>query len=197
MKSKVSEHRKLIAIGLTALAAASLAIGTMFSGAIFTDQQTNNATFTTGTVALDPSKIAAMNLTTSGMMPGDSTTGMVEVNNAGTAQLRYAVSQTSTNPDTKALYSQLQVTVKMHDSTGNTCTAFDGTSLYATATLGASSNLVGDPAQGAQAGDRTLNSGASDFLCFRVSLPLSTSNAYQSATTTTTFTFAAEQTANN
>jgi hypothetical protein len=37
----------------------------------------------------------------------------------------------------------------------------------------------------------------SETLCFRVNLPLATGNGFQSATTTATFTFDAEQTANN
>ena len=198
MNSAIMAHKKLLALGLTTVAAGSIAIGTMFSGAVFTDTQTNNnSTFTVGTIALDPTKIAALDMTTSAMMPGDDTTGLVEVKNIGTAQLRYAVSQTSTNPDTKALYSSLQITVKDHDTTGNTCTAFDGTSLYSTATLGSSSNLVGDPTQGADTGDRTLAAGASDYLCIRVGLPLSTGNSVQGASTVTTFSFAAEQTSNN
>lgn len=197
MKTVLVAHKKLALLAFATLSAAAIGAGTMFTGALFTDQQTNNATFTSGTISLDPTKIAALNLTTAAMMPGDNTTGLVEVKNTGTAQLRYAVSQTSTNPDTKALYSQLQVTVKTHDTTGNTCTTFDGTTLYAAATLGMSSNLVGDPTQGAQTGDRTLTAGSSDFLCFRVALPLAASNSVQGATTTTTFAFNAEQTANN
>jgi len=42
-----------------------------------------------------------------------------------------------------------------------------------------------------------LNAGASETLCFRVTLPSSTGSAYQSASTTTTFTFDAEQTSSN
>jgi hypothetical protein len=201
----ITAHRKLVALGVTAVAAGTLAIGTMFTGAIFTDQQTNNATFTTGTVSLDPSKIAAMNLTTSGMMPGDSTYSSVEVKNTGSAQLRYSVSQTSTNADSKGLMNALNVTVKTADTGAGTDFATDGdycddgtgTTLHASAAMGASGNLVGDPTQGSQAGDRTLNSGASEVLCVYVSLPLSTGNAYQAASTTTTFSFDAEQTANN
>jgi len=198
------EHRKLIALGLTAAAAGSLALGTLFSGAIFTDQQSDNSTFTTGSIALDAAKIAAMDLTTSSMMPGDTAVSSVTVQNDGSAQLRYAVSQTSTNTDTKNLRGVLNVVVKTEDtgagafgSDGNYCDDGNGTTLHASAALGASGNLVGDPTQGAQAGDRVLDGSASEVLCFYVSLPLSTSNAYQSATTTTTFTFDAEQTANN
>jgi hypothetical protein len=55
----------------------------------------------------------------------------------------------------------------------------------------------GNPAQGAQAGDRVLAGGASELLCFQVSLPLSTNNTFQGATSLATFTFDAEQTLNN
>ncbi len=205
MKSIITAHRKLVALGLTAAAAGSLALGTMFTGAIFTDQQTDNSTFTTGTIALDAAKIAAMDLTTSGMMPGDTSTSSVTVQNDGSAQLRYAVSQSSTNTDSKNLRTVLNVVVKTADtgggtdfaSDGNYCDDATGTTLHASAALGATGNLVGDPTQGAQTGDRTLAGSASEVLCFYVSLPLSTSNAYQGASTVTTFTFDAEQTANN
>ena len=61
----------------------------------------------------------------------------------------------------------------------------------------AGTNIFGDPTQGAQSGDRTLNAGASEVLCIQVSLPSSSGNTYQGITTTATFTFNAEQTANN
>ena len=201
----LTAHKKLLALGLTTVTAGSLAIGTMFSGAWFTDQQTDQSTFTTGTISLDPTKIAAMDLTTSAMMPGDTKTSSVEVKDTGTAQLRYAVSQTSTNADAKDLRSQLLLVIKTEDTgTGNTfaedgnyCDDGTGTSLRASAAIGASGNLVGNPTQGAQTGDRTLNAGATEVLCFYASLPTSATNAVQGATTTTTFTFDAEQTANN
>jgi hypothetical protein len=48
-----------------------------------------------------------------------------------------------------------------------------------------------------QAGDRALAGGTSENLCFRATLPLTTGNTFQNASTSVTFTFAAEQTANN
>src|SRR4051812_44895694 len=61
-------HKKLVALGLTALTAASIGAGTMFTGALFTDQETDQSTFTTGTITLDSTKIAAMDLTSTAMM---------------------------------------------------------------------------------------------------------------------------------
>lgn len=201
----VLNHKKPFWLGLTALTVASLSVGTMYSLALFTDQQTDNSTFTTGTIVLDSTKIAAMDLTSSLMMPGDTKRSPVTVENIGTAQLRYAVSQTSTNADSKNLRSALLATVKTADAGGGTdfasdgdyCDDASGTSLRASAALGASGNLVGDPTQGSQSGDRTLAAASNEVLCFYVNLPLSAANSLQGATTTTTFTFDAEQTANN
>lgn len=79
-----------------------------------------------------------------------------------------------------------------------TCTAdgfaLDGTWLYRGPLAGA---WVGNPAPGHQAGDRALAALANETLCFQASLPLATGNVYQSTATTATFTFIAEQTANN
>lgn len=99
------------------------------------------------------------------------------------------------------LASQLVITVKQPDgNAGSSCALFNGTTLNNAAftTVGATTtNIVGDPTQGAQAGDRVLAGGASETLCFKATLPLGTPNTYQGATTNITFTFNAEQTANN
>lgn len=204
LDEKRRSRRNLIYLFLALATVLSVTVGTMFTGALFTDQQTDQSTFTTGTVKLDPAKIAAMDLTSTAMMPGDSKTGAVTVQNIGTAQLRYAVSQASTNADTLNLRDALNVVVKTEDTgagsyanDGDYCDDATGATLRASAAMGASGNLVGDPSQGAQAGDRTLIAGASEVLCFYVSLPMNTNNSYQGASTTTTFTFDAEQTANN
>jgi len=198
-------HKKLLLLGLTTVAVTSLTGATMVSMALFTDQETDDSTITTGTIVLDATKIAALDLTSSAMMPGDSVRSSVAVENDGSAQLRYAISQTSTNADTLALRDALLLVIKTEDTgAGNTfaedgdyCDDATGTSLHASAALGASGNLVGDPTSGADSGDRTLNAGVNEVLCFYVSLSISASNSMQGATTTTTFTFDAEQTANN
>lgn len=205
MKLGILSHKKLALLGLTIVTSVSITAGTMFSLALFTDQETDDSTFTTGTIVLDPTKIDAMDLTVSAMMPGDSVTSSVAVENDGTAELRYAVSQTSTNTDSKDLRSSLLLVILTADAGGGTdfgsdgdyCDDATGTSLRASAAIGASGNLVGDPTQGADSGDRTLAAAASEVLCFYVSLPLAATNAVQGAATTTTFTFDAEQTANN
>ena len=56
--------------------------------------------------------------------------------------------------------------------------------------------MIGNIAQGAQAGDRTLAPGGSEVICVNVTLPLA-ATAGQGVTTTATLTFDAEQTVNN
>jgi hypothetical protein len=180
-------RRALAALLLLVLLVPSIG-ASYFTLALFTDQETVTADFTTGTIDLDGVKIDALVLTTSALMPGDTVTDDVVVENDGSAQLRYAMTTSSTNADSKALRDALTLTIKTIDVTtpGTPCNDFDG----------ASTAKFGNPAQGADSGDRTLNAAANETLCFRVSLPSGTGNGSQGATTTTTFTFDAEQTAN-
>ena len=172
---------------------------TVLTIALFTDQESSASTFTTGTIVLDDVKIDALVLTTSALMPGDSVTDDVVVENDGTAELRYAMTSASTNADSKALRDALSLIVKTVDvsTPGTPCNDFDGATTLYIGTLGTSTAAFGDPAAGDDAGDRVLAAGANETLCFRVSLPSSTGNGAQGATTTTTFTFDAEQTSSN
>ena len=182
-------RRGLLAL-LLGLSIVSVGAGA-FTIALFTSTTTVDANaFTAGTIVLGASPATAL-LTATAMMPGDTINGSLVLSNTGTGQLRYAMSSSSTNADGKALRDQITLTVR---TLGTSCAAFDGTSLYSGALSAAA---FGSNATGAQAGDRTLNAAASETLCFRASLPLATGNAFQGATTTTTFTFDAEQTANN
>ena len=187
--------KKLVATLLVVSAVASFAAFGSF--AIFTDTQSvPNNTFSTGTVDIATNPTTAL-VTFSGMAPGDQVTNPITVSNAGTLQLRYAVTSTTTE---NVLAGQLDLTIK----TGvTTCTNAgfdtDGTVIYGPADLGsvAGTNVIGNPAQGNQAGDRTLNASANEVLCFNVELPSSTGNTYQGLTTTATFNFQAEQTSSN
>jgi spore coat-associated protein N len=178
----------LLLIGLLA----GLASGAF---ALFTSSASVPAnTFTTGTVVLSTSPSSAL-IAFSVMAPGDQVTAPLTVSNDGTLQLRYAMTSSSTDTDGKGLMNQLVLNIK----TGvTTCTnagfGLSGTSIYSGALASAA---VGDPTPGGQSGDRTLNASANEVLCFNASLPIGTGDAYQNATTTATFTFQGEQTANN
>lgn len=183
-----------VVFGLSLATAATVA-----TGAIFTDSAAVGAnTFSTGTIDISTSPTTAL-VTYSGMAPGDQTTQSLTVSNAGSLALRYAISSTATNTDAKGLKDQLQLTIKTVDVTtpATPCDNFDGTQLYTGDSDSTAGKLVGDSTQGAQTGDRTLSASVNESLCFRVALPSTTGNAFQNATTTVTFTFDAEQTANN
>jgi predicted ribosomally synthesized peptide with SipW-like signal peptide len=192
------KRRRRLALILPALAMVGIGAGQL-SLALFTDTETVDATFGTGSVDLDATKIDALVLTSSAMMPGDSTTDDVVVENDGTAQLRYAVTTSSTNADGLGLRGVLTLTVREIDATAPStpCDDFDGAVALSATVLGASTAGFGDPTPGADGGDRELNASANETLCFRVTLPSGTDESYQGAATTTTFTFDAEQTANN
>lgn len=192
-ESRGGRKRHLLLLATVALAVASVSAGG-FSLALFTSSATSGGnTFTAGTIVIGLSPASAL-ITFSGMLPGDSTTGTLTVTSSGTSQLRYAMTTAATNADAKALRDQMTLVIKTKDTATAGCTNFDGTQLYS-GTLAA--GAIGDPTAGAQAGDRTLAGAASEVLCFRAALPSATGNAFQGATTTATFTFSAEQTANN
>lgn len=189
-------RRAVLLVGL--LGSLCVASGQL-SLALFTDAESVDGSFGTGSIQLDAGKIDQLALSTGTMMPGDSITDDVVVENDGTAQLRYSMATSSTDSDGLALRNVLTVTVKTVDATtpGTPCDDFDGTSVLASTVLGASAAGFGNPTPGGDTGDRTLAAAASETLCFRVSLPSATGNAYQGAATTTTFTFDAEQTSSN
>jgi len=197
-RTTASAGRRRFAVLLPLLAIVGVGAGSM-SLALFTDSAQADGEFTTGTISLDPSDVAALSLSSGALMPGAVLTDDVTITNDGTAQLRYSVTTASTNADSLALRNVLTLTVREVDATtpGTPCNDFDGAPVVAQTALGASSVSIGSPTAGAQAGDRTLAAASSETLCFRLSLPSGTGNAYQGATTTTTFTFNAEQTANN
>ena len=187
-----------IAFGLIAIGLLGAVAG--FGGlAVFTDQESIDAnTFDTGDVDISTVPTTAL-VTFSGMAPGDSVTDDVVVSNDGSLELRFAVTSSATNADTLALKDALTLTVNTIDVTdpGTPCDDFDGTELY-TGDLddGAGGLIIGDPAQGADTGDRVLAASTSETLCFRVELS-SGATGPEGASTTATFTFDAEQTVNN
>lgn len=163
-----------------------------FTQAVFTDTETvgGNA-FTSSTINLGLNTNNAL-LTLTTLLPGDKVTAPLTVTNSGTGDLRYSLSS-SASPTTLAdgMTGTIRTGVTLCNTAGFTLT---GTQLV-TGTL--SSLAFGSSAQGAQAGDRSLAASASETLCFQAELPLSAGNALQGVSSTVTFTFSAEQTANN
>jgi predicted ribosomally synthesized peptide with SipW-like signal peptide len=186
--------RILVVLLVTGVVAASLGVA---SNAIWTDSEDVDANvFSTGTLDISTNPTTAL-VTFSGMAPGDQVTNPITVTNAGSLELRYAVTSDTTE---NTLAGQLDLTIK----TGvTTCTNggfdTDGTVIYGPGDLGsvAGTNVIGDPTQGEDTGDRTLVTSADEDLCFNVELPTSTGDSFQGLNTTATLTFAAEQTASN
>jgi len=186
--------RILVVLLVVGIVAASLGVA---SNAIWTDSEDVDANvFSTGTLDIGTSPTTAL-VTFSDMAPGDEVTAEITVSNDGSLDLRYAVTSTTTE-DTLA--AQLDLTIK---SGVTTCTNAgfdtDGSVIYGPADLGsvAGTDVIGDPTQGDDTGDRTLATSADEDLCFNVELPSSTGDSFQGLTSTATFTFAAEQTDNN
>lgn len=185
------ERRRKRRRGIVALLG-TVSILTIGAGSIslaqFTDTDDSTWDFATGTIDINsnPSIVAAV----TAMMPGDDETQALAISNDGSGDLRYALSVAATN----GLGAALELTVKEEDAGGG-CAAFTGASVLAVTTLNGAT--VGDSTQGADAGDRDLAAGTNEVLCFRVSLPLAADDSLQGATSEATFTFDAEQTANN
>lgn len=190
--------RILLALLVTGAVAGSLGVA---SNAIWTDSQEVDANvFSTGTINISTNPTTAL-VTFSGMAPGDEVTNDITVTNAGSLQLRYAVTSTTTE---NTLAAQLDLTIWDEAEEGDGGTDCNSTppvnKLYGPGNLGSTTpgtNVIGDPTQGEDTGDRTLNASANEVLCFNVELPTSTGDSFQGLNTTATFVFAAEQTSSN
>ncbi|GAI92721.1 unnamed protein product, partial [marine sediment metagenome] len=98
--------RILVVLLLVGVVAAGLGVA---SNAIWTDSQAVDANvFSAGTVDISTSPATAL-VTYSGMAPGDEVTNPITVTNDGSLELRYAVTNTTTE-DTLA--AQLDLTIK-------------------------------------------------------------------------------------
>ncbi len=147
----------LVAIGvLTSL----MGLGGLSLFTATTDNDGN--AFTSGSVDISTSPASAF-LTMSNMAPGDSVTAQLTVSNDGTLDLRYAMTTVAVDGVPPGLAAALTLVIR---DEGTNCTTFDGNVLYnGSLDLG----YIGDPAPGAQAGDRTITVAAgSEVLCFRV-----------------------------
>ena len=182
----------LVTVALLLVAVAMVAVTSL---AVFTDTETvTGNTFTTGTVDIAATPATAV-VTMPAMAPGDQVTAPLTVDNLGTLDLRYAMTSTT---DEDVLAAELAMTIKSGVTTCDDANwAADGTTIFS-GILGSTGTtaVLGSNAQGADPGDRVLAPGASEVLCFNVTLPLA-ATAGQGTSSTATFTFDAEQTVNN
>lgn len=206
------DRRRIVPAALVlALAAATIALG--LTGALFTDSDAiGNNSFATGDVTLTAGTTTNLPFTVTDMAPGDAEGAYdVTVSNDGSLEYRYAITSTATS-NADSLGEQLDLWIwneadeedSVLSGTAGTCDATPGTGigtyLYGPADLATGTgtiNLVGDPAEGEQTGDRVLAASGSEVLCFYVELPSGTGNSFESASVAADFAFEAEQTANN
>ncbi len=158
-----------------------------------------NKTFSKGTIKLTNHPKRTL-VSFVNMLPGDTVTNPLALSNEGTQPLRYSLSSTATNPDRLRLKDQLVLTVRTIDVTSPRipCNNFDGARLYTGDLDSVTGRIIGNPAPGQHGrseggGDRLIAARSSETLCFRVSLPRETGNAFQAAATVATFTVDAEQ----
>jgi hypothetical protein len=167
------------------------------AGALFnTSEYVTNNVFTLSTIVLDAEPVtAAFSVPTMG--PGEEAIEEFNIANTGTGQLRYAMTSATTED---VLASELVFTVREGVATCDQANwDATGTVLYQ-GRLGDTSTpggwpILGDATTGADTGDRVLAPSATETLCLHVMLPVA--STIQQTTTTATFNFLAEQTANN
>lgn len=172
----------------TLLGATLASIGAGASSlAYFTDtSQSTAGAWTSGTITLGVTPSTTWGATN--ILPGDTGRQTIHVVNSGTGQLRYAMTTAISGTETKALSSQMTLAIAsgVCPATGAVTGDIYSGSLAA-ATIGNLATHTG----------RTLASSASEDICFYWGFNSTAGNAYQGGQTGATFSFAAEQTANN
>lgn len=183
--------------GSLVIVTAVVGLLSVVAGALFnTSDYVSSNVFTMSTVILDANPASAA-FAVPAMGPGEESVVAFTVANDGTTELRYAMTSETTED---VLAANLILTVAEDVATCDQA-SWDatGTVIYQ-GKLGDSSTVggwpvLGDAASGGQGGDRVLAVATGESLCFHVMLP--EASTVQHTSTTATFHFLAEQTANN
>ncbi|AGT91241.1 MULTISPECIES: SipW-dependent-type signal peptide-containing protein [Rhodococcus] len=163
-----TRFRALLALGMVLGVGGVTTLAAWTSSAIAT-----SGNITTGSINLQLNSTTNPGLTTTlnfselgktGMIPGDSNSAILKVNNVGTGAtvpLKYTITSTSSG----ALTTYLRMTVSLNGTVANKCA--DGIIVVSSQQLSLAVNqAVGSP-------DRSLAAGVTDNLCFSVQLPAS------------------------
>lgn len=179
------------------MAALGTLSGAVWAGtfATFTDSATSVSTFTAGTVDLvaggdagDAYAFTALTMTT--MKPGDVKYAPLSIANVGSLGFSYTMATSATNLDTKGLADQLTLGI----TKVATAAACDSAGVGYLAAVTALDIASAEGALSTRAiASRTVAAGASEVLCYKVTLPTASGDSFQAATTTATFTFSATQ----
>jgi spore coat-associated protein N len=160
------------------------------------------STVTSGSVALGLANGAAAGTWTGSisLVPGAAAYHRITVTNLGSVALRYAATATSTSDQ---LASRLAIGVVALAAGATSCDASSyaaGTPVSVTTALpfgsAAGTDVVGDPAAGAQDGDRVLAPSVAEDLCLQIAFPFGTQlgHAARGLTASTVVDFIAEST---
>ena len=175
-------HRPAVRFVLSAFTAVGLGVVGAFSlydGAVDVEPVTHDPGTVELEVGTDQSMIGFSSLRVAGMRPGDTTAGVLTVENTGRLPLEYHVDATTTDGDDHGFGAALRVTVTGAAATAGSgrVASCQGERLPGTARH-FTSMLVGSGPAG-----RTLAAGDSETLCIQARLPLSAPSRLQGAAT--------------
>jgi len=196
---------------VTILVLAAAGATSLTTSALFTDQDGLAGTISTGSIALTADG-GGFELPVGGLAPGDTVLAPLTVTNAGSLELRYAMSLSAATTDPPAgtagtgdLRTQLRARVYA-DATCTRASTDAATALGDTRDLvegdfglpAVATAIVGNPATGSQSGDRALPAITGvETLCVRVDMSRDADNTFQSTAAELSFLLASEQTVNN
>lgn len=176
--SKISQ----LAVSTVAIMVAGAGIATAASGAIFTDVDSASMDVSSGwvDVTVGGSSLVSIN----GMKPGDVYFRSINVANTGSLPSMYSIISTRTTGAGAPLVDALLVLTKK-TATAEECVA---ATFNNEASIGSEVSLSQLTITG-----RPLAAGASETLCFRISLPSSASNTVAGKNAAVTFNVSSEQ----
>lgn len=162
--------------------------------AYLTSSASTSSQFIAGSVELTQA-VTSGDFTISNLTPGDSLNVEVEIENAGTLTLRYALTVPTTTATSSNLtfFNALDAIVWERAQSGGSCANAPGGILHTGSLAQASFGLT--PAGGGSNANRTLAPEATEFLCFRITLPDTEGVEHQGASADVTYTFKAFQAA--
>ncbi|WFR72167.1 SipW-dependent-type signal peptide-containing protein [Prescottella defluvii] len=175
-----SRPRAIASLGIV------LGLGAIGTLAAWSDTATaTSGVFSTGSIDLqlngnqgNPNAYAFTTLTKTSMMPGDSVAATLPVQNTGTTPFNYTMVANATSSE---LAPQLKVVISTGSSNGTACSG--GTVIANNLPLvsGGAANLIPTA--------RPLAVGASETLCFQVTLDANAPVSVQNKTVSTSFNF--------
>lgn len=212
-RDDVARRRRAWATG-SILVLAGVGVTSLTTSALFTDQDSLTGAITTGTVVLTADG-AQFEVPLEGLAPGGSVFAPLTVSNEGSLALRYAVSLSAATatpstgtPGPGDLRTQLRAQVFAVPACtlagtngvqplGDTAALVEG-DFGLPGDPEAPAAIVGNPATGAQTGDRALDAVVrSETLCVRVDMSTDADDAFQNTAAELTFRLDSEQTVNN